>query len=242
MNIYEITPGLVRPGIPLARDGTSIEVGEDGRGRALVRLPIPASAVREYGRVMNLLVREDLHRAAGALVLVRNHSGYRGSWRAAAALTVAERVTQRAIRARHITALARGDVAGEEAFTVGDARGAAYEESRLTSEAAKAAACEGHIFEGWGAPCPACPPTTADTPAPWRVIAEGRCAEGIAGGMGGGPEFLAVLGAGQMVDLIRSGRLYGRPAVWRLEIGTDGAPTLTDCAAEAASTEATAAL
>ena len=50
-----------------------------------------------------------------------------------------------------------------------------------------------------------------------RVIAEGWCAQGDAGGMGGGPEYLLVLGDGQAVEAVRRGRLYGSPSVFRVE-------------------------
>lgn len=75
------------------------------------------------------------------------------------------------------------------------------------------------------------------SPAGTKVVAEGRCAQGIAGNMGGGPEYLLLLPGGT-VTLVREGRLYGKPS--RIEVVVDeGGVVLMDCAAiEAAASAA----
>jgi len=45
-----------------------------------------------------------------------------------------------------------------------------------------------------------------------HIIAEGKCAQGAAGYMGGGPELLVALEPGHKVEVHRGGRLYGEPA------------------------------
>ena len=45
-----------------------------------------------------------------------------------------------------------------------------------------------------------------------KVIAEGRCAQGIAGAAGGGAEMLVSLAPGQGFSVLRGGRLYGHTA------------------------------
>ena len=65
-----------------------------------------------------------------------------------------------------------------------------------------------------------------------RIIAEGRKAQGDAGGMGGGPEYLLVIPAGVAVEIVRIGRLYGAPSVLRIEC-VDEALTLRNPRADA---------
>lgn len=76
---------------------------------------------------------------------------------------------------------------------------------------------------------------------PIRVIAEGWCAQGTAGRMGGGPEYLLALREGQEVEVVRWGRLYGAPEVVRLRV-EGGRVVATDPEAEARRQAAGAAL
>ena len=94
---------------------------------------------------------------------------------------------------------------------------------------------EGHTRESDGrcAVCDAIGINSPRQPAEWTVIAEGACAQGIAGHMGGGPEYLAVLAHGQSVQINRGGRLYGEPA-WLLLTNQDGEAVLTDPLKDAA--------
>lgn len=56
------------------------------------------------------------------------------------------------------------------------------------------------------------------------VVAEGACAQGDAGRMGGGPELLVIMEPGAAVTVHRTGRLYGNPD--RLIVSWEG-ETLT---------------
>lgn len=81
-------------------------------------------------------------------------------------------------------------------------------------------------------------PSTKGAPS-WKVIAEGRCAQGDAGRMGGGPEYLAILGEGQSVEIVRTGRLYGDSS--RLLMRNDGGEVVVSDADADAATAAAAA-
>ncbi len=74
-----------------------------------------------------------------------------------------------------------------------------------------------------------------------KLIAEGRCAQGDAGRMGGGPEYLLALRPGARFSIQRLGRLYGAPGRLNVEIAEDGTPVLTDAWAAIKAAEADAA-
>lgn len=208
--------GRITAGIDLSEDGRTIAVGEAGRGRRLVRVPLPAGAFVE-GRT---LLAAPIQAEGALLVLIKDQSGFRGSWRLRGAHSP-ER-WQRVIAARR-------------------------------SHAARA---DGHRVPGIGAGvfspvddggCPGCHAgleagdlVDRTIPVGSRVLAEGRCAQGDAGRMGGGPEYLLVLPAGAAVEIIRFGRLYGAPAVSRVE-NRDGVPTVTNPVQEAEAALAAAA-
>ena len=48
------------------------------------------------------------------------------------------------------------------------------------------------------------------------ILAEGTCAQGDAGRMGGGPEYLLVVAEGGSALIHRTGRLYGQPSVLKV--------------------------
>jgi hypothetical protein len=64
------------------------------------------------------------------------------------------------------------------------------------------------------------------------ILAQGECAQGDAGRMGGGPEYLAVVAADGSATVNRSGRLYGKAATVRVR-NTGGVLTVDDVAAGA---------
>lgn len=49
------------------------------------------------------------------------------------------------------------------------------------------------------------------------ILAEGACAQGDAGRMGGHPEYLVIMEPGTTIRVVRSGRLYGMPPVSYLQ-------------------------
>ena len=67
-----------------------------------------------------------------------------------------------------------------------------------------------------------------------KVIARGARAQGIAGAMGGGPEYLLRLRPGTALEICRSGRLYGGVQYVRVEVLADGRVATSDCDATAA--------
>jgi hypothetical protein len=58
-------------------------VGERGRGRHLIRVPIPRGALLEEGRVVAVPTRDPRD---AAVVLIRDQSGFRGTWHLCQAL------------------------------------------------------------------------------------------------------------------------------------------------------------
>ena len=159
MKCYTMRSGVVAVGID-AKDA-AIRVGETGRGRKLVSVPVPAGSEGADGRLL-LSVPAKNEPSGAVLVLFRDHSGFRGGW-------------------------------------------------SLTDR-------QGVI-----------------------VLAEGECAQGDAGRMGGGPEYLAVLADGGAATVNRSGRLYGKAATLRVR-NVGGVLTVEDEAAVAETTAAVAAL
>jgi hypothetical protein len=162
-----------------------VPLGESGRGRQLTRVPLGSALTdalgeaRRVGRcsVMRtneqgtlLLVEERDANDRRALVIIRDQSGFRGSWELAGRVEPCARPTD----------------------------GPGY--------------------------CPACFQYlgVAENPAGHRdvsipvpqgtILAQGACAQGDAGRMGGGPEMLLLLQPGQEVVIRRSGRLYGAPS------------------------------
>lgn len=56
-----------------------IHVGEEGRGRRLVRVPLPENAIIEGDKLMGATAKTAAA-AAAAVVYIEDHSGFRGSW------------------------------------------------------------------------------------------------------------------------------------------------------------------
>jgi hypothetical protein len=178
-----------------------IAVGEQGRGRRRVTVQPPAGSVIEERHGEAVLVECPPPSAvpdAVALVLIRDHSGYRGWWRLTAARPPEE-----------WDAIVARDHAHAPPYGEGDE------------------CAPGHADDNC-AICGQLPPIPQRTPHTAYVIAEGRCAQGAAGRMGGGPEYLVALRAGEAVEIVRYGRLYGGPQVLRVEAEPDGTVRVTD--------------
>jgi hypothetical protein len=186
MKCFTIIGGVAHAGIALASTSPpTVAVGQAGRGRRQVTVPVPPGAVIEDGR---LLAVSSVDETAVAVVLVADHSGYRGSWR------------------------------WREVPT---------------------ANCPSQIREGTCQVCGADyghhrPYPAGDAPVPGRIIAQGWSAQGDAGRMGGGGEYLLALPPGRYA-IGRSGRLYGAPAVVVITVTADGDVTATDGDVTAAS-------
>jgi hypothetical protein len=74
-----------------------------------------------------------------------------------------------------------------------------------------------------------------------KIIAEGRCAQGIAGRVGGGPELLLLAEPGAKIEIIREGRLYGAPKRLLITVDEQGEVTLADLERQEGSAAAAAA-
>lgn len=172
------------------REGKII-LGESGRGRRLVSVPVPAHAVYASDRDPTgdpALLLECSGPLDEVLLRIPDQSGFRGSWRLRAA---------------------RPD--SEWDAIVADPN------TRPADE------------------CPA-----EHTPGV-AIVAQGWCAQGDAGRMGGGPDMLLTLRPDAPVEIVRTGRLYGSPSVVRLEV-VDGAIVTSDPRSDAESRAAAARL
>lgn len=172
---FTVARGAVALGIAVAED-SSIHVGEEGRGRRLSRCPLPEGAEVRDGLLVS--VPATLRTPSGsAVVLVADHSGYRGGWSVHAPRTPSEWIERgRLVAARESTPFSMGDYG----TPAGDA---AYTRLAEAEEALRA-------FD------------RGLRPVEWRLLAEGARAQGDAGRMGGGPEYLAVVppGGGFLID------------------------------------------
>ncbi len=131
---YEVKAGNVYPRITLKEPGC-IHLGEDRRGCKLTIVPIPPEAEIRQEEDKKFMTSVPYGTDA-AVVVVRDHSGYRGSW----------------------------ELKGDNV----------------------------------------------------RILAKGHIGQGSAGRVGGGPEYLLVLRPGDTFVIERSGRLYGKPARYRV--------------------------
>jgi hypothetical protein len=185
INSFSVSGGRVSAGIAASKDATTVPVGSEGRGRKIVRVPLPAGGVVEGGRLVSCLGRDN--EPLSAVVLIEDHSGFRGGWHLRDPRTSGE----------WGVLLRRQDAHAVDA----DGR---LIEGHINSGLAP------------GGSCPGCDrdvgPVPSDRPPTWRTVAEGYSAQGDAGRMGGGPVYLAVLRDGEAVEIVRSGRLYGAPA------------------------------
>ncbi len=201
VNVYEMSPdsycesgSRVLHGCPV-EDG-KLWLGQHGRGRQQIGIPVPAGSSMEGDRVIGIPGN-----ASTVYVVLRDHSGFRGSWELLGALDEAGWDARLAITAAHRPPDGTGPVAIDQ----------------------------GHVIEDdWSSrSCPICAAARADlsprpTLPPEWIRGEGRCAQGDAGRMGGGPEYLLALPVGVSIELLRRGRLYGAPAWCRIRTTPEG--------------------
>lgn len=189
-------------GIALSAEG-KIVVGESGRGRSQIVLdPPPGSEVytpKTYREDTSRFLKaiQTSRDEAAALILLRDHSGYRGGW---------------CLR--------------EAPVSMCPNEGQLFADPQVPS---------------LRAPCPECGSGDTDHRLLPRgemsatdighVVAEGYCAQGDAGRMGGGPEYLLLARPGSF-SISRAGRLYGQPRRLTVQVGTDGSVTVTNAEAE----------
>lgn len=198
---FEVTNGAVREGIALNADG-KIAVGESGRSRSLTIVNPPAGAEIRDNRLISVP-------GTATVVLIRDHSGYRGSWSLRQYAEGRCPLDGQLVGAEHKYVC---PYCGDDLY--GAADGVKH------------------------AAAPGLPIKATDL---GKVIAEGRCAQGDAGRMGGGPEYLLALRPGTRFSIQRLGRLYGAPGRLNVEIAEDGTPVLTDAWAAIKAAEADAA-
>ena len=198
MKVYTVFRyGQVEPKIHVGPDRT-IVVGESGRGRERVLVPVPHGVtLTPEGSDGGFALTEAP--GTGALILIRDQSGFRGSWTLGGPF------------------LATGCPVGKE-IPYGEGEcprcGGRYEHQSMV---------------------------LSELPAEVRILARGRCAQGMAGRAGGGPEYLLWAPAGTVLGVSRSGRTYGNPTEYHISVGSDGTVTLTDVVAEVKSAEAESA-
>lgn len=162
MNAFTLNKGRVSRGIAVTKDGM-IEIGEDGRARRLTLVPTPPGS-----EISERLLMSVPSSVPGALILIKDHSGFRGGWH----------------------------------FTSGPCTG-----PDTGSWCPQCGCCGTH---GW-----------AKAEPPGKVIASGVCAQGAAGRMGGGPEYLLAIPVRTTFLVRRTGRLYGAPSVIEVCVEAD---------------------
>jgi hypothetical protein len=200
--VFEVAGGRVRPGAPV-EDG-HVVLGERGRGRQEVRIPLPPGSEVERDRVMALPGSQ-----IGSVVLIRDHSGFRGGWELRIAADPAWWDALIALEAVHRP-------------PDGDGALAPGHDEALGSRAFRHCPQCGPVWAPVAAAHPVQP-----VPDAW-IVAQGQCAQGAAGYMGGGPEYLLRLPFGAAVEIVRWGRLYGDPAVLRVDVAQDGRVAVSD--------------
>lgn len=233
MKAYTIRDGSCAPGIALTSDPNGrpvVKVGEGGRGRKLVLVPVPHGATIEgrtagvqcpnVGRpAFEILTPEDeKNPSSWGRCPVCNAGVDRGQTHRVSWLTepgdgrLTEAPSSRGDEDALSALILVTDHSGYRgAWSPRKARPDAEWDDRLRREK------ETSTSSGW---------LTDDQAPTWRVIAQGECAQGGAGRMGGGPEYLTVLRDGEAFEVVRTGRLYGAPAVFRVA-NSGGAVTVT---------------
>lgn len=204
-NCFTIVGGALHQGIRLTNG--VIRVGETGRGRKETLVPIPNSATVDGERLVAVP-------GPATVVLIKDHSGFRGSWQ------LVEYATHRCTLEDRLPEPAPNPQ---------------WRDERVCPDC-------GEVFLGGATQFhhPAAPARPINPHELGIVLGEGFCAQGDAGRMGGGPEYLIALTPGIRFSIRRGGRLYGAVARINVEL-TDGVPLLTDAWAMIKAAEAAAA-
>ena len=177
MNCWTIVSGFDAPRVQagITVTANAIVLGESGRGRQLTILPLPPRPTLQNDRLIAF------GEETGIALVIRDLSGFRGSWELFGNYTAEE---WQQLYTRRFAHREHGN---------GDVR-------------------PGHV--GYG-DCPACaaiPAPPQPHPVPEGFIrAQGFAAQGEAGRMGGGPEYLITTLESITLYIIRRGRTYGTP-------------------------------
>lgn len=194
MRCYTIGTGVVE-GIRLNKN-RQIELGEEGRGRKLIKIPLPeihiTKTTLQSGMTVERVVEMGGPSESAVLVRIPDMSGYRGTWELLDATTpettkLIEKITTE--------------------FPDWGSWGYIGEIEKLKREAIQASKV--------------------------KTIAEGYCAQGDAGRMGGGPDVLLRLEKGQELLIIRFGRLYGEPPEILIKLEENNVPKVIHLRKEA---------
>ncbi|GAB7387377.1 hypothetical protein BSNK01_12130 [Bacillaceae bacterium] len=182
-----------------------VPIGEDGRGRKLYRFPVGrkfaeaidrridrASVIKTREKGTLLLVEEKDQNDHRALVKLAVEAGYRGGakWTSAA-----YRIEPCQLRGKTMS-IYDVDLCERKCYSCGT-----EVHKKALGEYLHPEDGTVRVYE----PLSSTPGVT--------ILAEGYCAQGTAGRMGGHPEYLILIGAGTTLRVARSGRLYGDPAV-----------------------------
>lgn len=196
-NCYTVEGGRARHSISADAENV-IHVGEAGRGRLLVRVPAPAGSTIDSNHSITHIPTQT---ETDVVVLIKDHSGYRGDWSLHPARPVEWWIAVLRMGDAHRPPDGHGpvNVAAGHTETLGNGQDDCPVCKAVVLPPTGNA---GRAFTDYG-----------DT----RVIAQGARAQGIAGHMGGGNEYLLVLAAGVALEIRRRGRLYGDPPVLRVE-------------------------
>lgn len=177
---WTIDEGKITVGVYVTEDGR-IEMGEPGRRRILMRIPLPAGAEIGNKRMLEIPKSELLIKAgAVAILCIKDHSGIGGTWNLAPFATV---------------------------VCPGDGR-------KITGQ--RCYRCGNHNKHGFlPRPTPIEPHTLG------VLLAEGRCAQGVTGYSGGGPEYLIAVRPKQF-SIYRKGGVHIIPDRINVIVRNDG--------------------
>lgn len=196
----------------------NILLGEEGRGRKQVALPVPQGSIVQLPTVKKFnyeLLAEiqkascrklmETPRSGSALIRVYDQAGFRGDWemRSMELQILHERLAgfEEQIRAAEVSK-------DYELMTV--------LRENLWSVQQEIHSCKGRL------------------PLTWEIVSSGMAAEGLAGRAGSDPDILIMASSPDDAVIARHGRLYGGPSRIRVHLDDDGNVTLTDYNAERA--------
>lgn len=220
MNIpcWTIEGGAARRGWTTTKG--QLLLGEPGRGRLQTAVPVPPGTEYDAAGTAALSVpRPTRATEAVAGILVRDHSGFRGSWQLTA---FAERMCDDAAHVVTTCDLCAG-------------RGEYFVCPNVRQHVRDCGSCGGCGARRLPVPRARLAPTDVGV-----VIAKGWRGQGDAGRMGGGPEYLIAARPGRFC-IERSGRTYAEPWLIGVTVTPDGTVTVDDRAAAIRATAAAAA-